>query len=440
MATQATTISGTTWVLGTPEDETLTGSAGDDVLIARNGAATLSGEAGNDVLIAADREAPTYRVDLQALNDSGVAGTGFITLNDDQMTVTVTATGLEPGQAHAMHIHGLVDEAGNPVDSTIPSQDVDGDGFVELEEGRLNAGPVIVPLSTGEDGEPTGDEGTDDVGSDDTDTATTATGVQGAPGIPIVGSPEQAAQEEGQISFQQTFDLGDSATFAEGFDRDALVPLSQRVIEIHGLTVEEGVGTGTAGEVDGTGGYKPLLPVAAGTIELVSGAESGGSTLNGGDGNDVLLGGNGDDTLNGDNGQDVLSGGDGNDTLTGGAGPDTFVYTAGDDVVTDFEFNQGDRISLGNGIDVETALAAATPLQTADDDGTDGEPTDGQTPDDQPTDGQTPDDQTPDDQTPDDQTPDGETGVVWNFEDGGSLTVLGVNVEDLTSDYFVAVA
>lgn len=212
------------------------------------------------------------------------------------------------------------------------------------------------------------------------------------------------------------------------------------MIEIHGLTVEEGVGTGTAGEVDGTGGYKPLLPVAAGTIELVSGAESGGSTLNGGDGNDVLLGGNGDDTLNGDNGQDVLSGGDGNDTLTGGAGPDTFVYTAGDDVVTDFEFNQGDRISLGNGIDVETALAAATPLQTADDDGTDGEPTDGQTPDDQPTDGQTPNDQTPDDQTPDDQTPDGETGVVWNFEDGGSLTVLGVNVEDLTSDYFVAVA
>ena len=37
-----------------------------------------------------------------------------------------------------------------------------------------------------------------------------------------------------------------------------------RELVIHGLTVPEGAGAGTPGEVDGTAGYKLVLPVASG--------------------------------------------------------------------------------------------------------------------------------------------------------------------------------
>jgi hypothetical protein len=38
---------------------------------------------------------------------------------------------------------------------------------------------------------------------------------------------------------------------------------------LHGLTVLEGHGRGTEGEVDGTAGYKGVLPIAAGEIEAM---------------------------------------------------------------------------------------------------------------------------------------------------------------------------
>ena len=47
-------------------------------------------------------------------------------------------------------------------------------------------------------------------------------------------------------------------------------PLNNRAIVIHGLTVPVGAGAGTPGEVDGTGGYKAMLPVADGLIRAVA--------------------------------------------------------------------------------------------------------------------------------------------------------------------------
>ncbi|WP_017223677.1 Ig-like domain-containing protein, partial [Moritella dasanensis] len=49
------------------------------------------------------------------------------------------------------------------------------------------------------------------------------------------------------------------------------------------------------------------------------------------DGDDVLIGGTGDDILFGQGGEDTLTGGTGNDILTGGSGIDTFVWLDGDD-------------------------------------------------------------------------------------------------------------
>jgi Ca2+-binding RTX toxin-like protein len=68
--------------------------------------------------------------------------------------------------------------------------------------------------------------------------------------------------------------------------------------------------------------------------------------------NNRLSGGLGNDTLNGGLGNDTLIGGVGNDLLTGGGGADRFVFNSrneGIDIITDFNFGQGDRIQVSQG-------------------------------------------------------------------------------------------
>jgi len=86
--------------------------------------------------------------------------------------------------------------------------------------------------------------------------------------------------------------------------------------------------------------------------------DSGDDFLFGGIGNDVLRGGQGNDRLNGDDGIDFLVGDRGIDVLTGGQGADTFVFRRDEagfninqvDVITDFNFSEGDRIGLTDGL------------------------------------------------------------------------------------------
>ena len=68
-------------------------------------------------------------------------------------------------------------------------------------------------------------------------------------------------------------------------------------------------------------------------------------------GNDTLIGGKGDDILYGQGGDDILIGGEGDDILYGGTGADTFVWQEGDlgnDVIMDFNADEGDRIDLSD--------------------------------------------------------------------------------------------
>ena len=77
----------------------------------------------------------------------------------------------------------------------------------------------------------------------------------------------------------------------------------------------------------------------------------GADQVFGGTGNDVVFGGQDNDRLFGEDGADTLSGDLGNDILTGGAGADRYAMRAGGgaDVVTDFNFAEGDRILLTAG-------------------------------------------------------------------------------------------
>jgi Ca2+-binding RTX toxin-like protein len=91
-------------------------------------------------------------------------------------------------------------------------------------------------------------------------------------------------------------------------------------------------------------------------------ANTGGGSVNGGNGADLLLGLLGNDTINGNGGADFLVGGAGNDTLNGGAGNDTAVFSgplsaygfsinaAGNFVVTD------NRAGSPDGTDTLTSI------------------------------------------------------------------------------------
>ena len=70
---------------------------------------------------------------------------------------------------------------------------------------------------------------------------------------------------------------------------------------------------------------------------------------------DVITGNGGNNTLEGQGGNDILNGMDGNDTLTGGTGSDIFMYhphsgAGGNDIITDFNQSEGDRIDLRQAI------------------------------------------------------------------------------------------
>ncbi len=279
-----------------------------------DGSSVLSGGNGRDLLVA---EPQAFSADFVGLNGSGVTGTTRISIDGETLRVQVDATGLEPNQPHAMHVHGLVGPDHTPFDAATPttSLDADGDQFIELAEARRGAGPALVDL-----------------------------------GAPQAGS-------DGEIHIDQSFalselDMPQGATVAD------LFPLDFRSVEIHGLTTPSGTGAGTAGEVDGSAGFKATLPVASGTLEFqplqtFAAQDSQGSFMAGGNGSDRLVGGHGDDVMNGGLGADILAGGAGNDDLIGGSGADRFIFGAGKDVITDFNVGEGDKLVIG--IDADNA-------------------------------------------------------------------------------------
>lgn len=141
-----------------------------------------------------------YRAVLSSLNNSGASGIATLMLDGDKLTVTIEAMGLEANKVHPQHIHGFVENNRN---STCPTMaaDTNGDGLVDLIEGLPSYGPVILNLT-----------------------------------------PTPTADASGRVMYTQTFTISKD-----------LLPLQNRAIVLHGLTV------------DGT--YWPTLPVACGQIK-----------------------------------------------------------------------------------------------------------------------------------------------------------------------------
>ena len=169
----------------------------------------------------------TFSGEFTALNDSGVEGTFTIEQRGQgQIRVMIDASGLEPTpNPHVAHIHGLSGSTEAVCPTIAQDEAGDNDGFIELAEGVPVYGPIVIPLG--------------DIDPDN----------------------------DGVVSYSQTFNLNQSATFAEGKDKSDLFPIEVREIIIHGLSLDEGDGA-NGGEADGTAGYKVVLPVACGNVEM----------------------------------------------------------------------------------------------------------------------------------------------------------------------------
>lgn len=143
-------------------------------------------------------------------------------------------------------MHGLLGDAAPNTQPAPPTADRDGDGFVESMEGAAFAGPPIF-------------------------------------GTPAVVNPftYATASAAGVISYTQIYDITDTSLYDPdrmgltltpndilGLTGGNTVPLVDRLLELHGATVPAGVGAGTPYEVNGSGGYVMMLPVAGGRITL----------------------------------------------------------------------------------------------------------------------------------------------------------------------------
>ena len=185
-----------------------------------------------------------FFAELDPLNNAGfegkaVEGAALLALKGDQLTVITVATGVEPGQLHPQHIHGFEDgREGNIPDISF---DDDRDGIVETEEGSDAYGPILLDLTS-------------------------------PPGSGLSGFPTPTGDS---FVFVQTYDLSDPSSGPMGglvlrTEAGADVPLTNRVIVLHGETLLEGQGEGTGFSADGTPGYKPLIPIASGEIEALN--------------------------------------------------------------------------------------------------------------------------------------------------------------------------
>jgi hypothetical protein len=191
---------------------------------------------------AADTDVAEYVALIQPSNNSGVLGAARLTIDEGAGTVEVQLElgGLTPGAEHPIHVHGF--STGQP--SLVPNAqlDIDTDGFLEGGEVAGVLGFILFGVTA------------DGSISDANLTAN----------FPV-------ADAEGRISLDRTysFDLSDPAEatiFAELQDR-----LTGRQLEVHGATLLDGQGEGTAGEAAGQGGYSIGLPVATGAVLPVSG-------------------------------------------------------------------------------------------------------------------------------------------------------------------------
>lgn len=240
--------------------------------------------------------------------------------------------------------------------------------------------------------------------------------VTGVSGIALNNAQAQAAFsiDNGKLAFDggdlfDDLENGDTASVTVSYtvqDAQGASSTADFVLTVTGADEANIiVGNGNANVLFGTNGVDIIDARGGGDYVFGRGgsdvidAGNGADFVFGGAGHDTIDGGAGRDTLFGDAGNDVISGGEGNDMLYGGAGNDTFVFHRGEgrDVVFDFHAGAGsvDVIELDADMfaDFTALMQAGAVTDTA-------------------------------------------LGAQVSYDDGSSLTLVGINKANLTIDDF----
>lgn len=294
--------------VGTGAAETMTGTAGEDVLFDGGGSDRLTGGAGADIFVLAadgqsdritDFQPGTDRIDLSAWGR-------LYTL--DQIAIAARADGAEIRFGDEV----LIVQTAN-------GQSLDLEDFIAIDMLGLAPG---TGSGTGSDSG-TGNDGGDDGGNDGGDDG----GGGGQSDGPVIGT--------------------------SGHDR---LTGSAAADTIEGMAGNDTIfGAEHNDLLDGGAGHDRLE--GGGAHDILRGW-TGNDTLLGGTGADTLYGDTGNDHLNGESAFDELSGGGGHDHLIGGTGADTLYGNSGNDTMygnTGVDLLYGDDgddwMSPGNGAD-----------------------------------------------------------------------------------------
>ncbi len=167
---------------------------------------------------ASAEESGSFQADLGALNQSGVTGTGMVTLEGNTATVMIEAQGLLANAPHAQHFH-IGAEGTCPPEGT----DDDGDGFLSTSEGAPFYGDIGTSLTTEGDTSP-------------------------AAGLAVDFFP---MAEDGTVTYERTFEI--TPDVHEAFDNGTAV------LVLHGVDKD---GSGTY-DGDIMSDLDPSLPMEA---------------------------------------------------------------------------------------------------------------------------------------------------------------------------------
>jgi Ca2+-binding RTX toxin-like protein len=377
-------------LLGTGDEDTLTGGDGDDDLLGLLGGDLMSGGAGDDVMQGGGGEdvmqgdAGDDLMQGRGQDDTvqGFSGDDWVDGNDgDDFVRGGSGDDVVIGGAGSDAIFGRNDDdlliGGAFSDGPLTTEELQG-----LRDG-VSLTDIIPLITTLEDD---GDADTLDGGNGDDvllfgagDSATGGAGddiftvfadAAGAPTGPATIEDYTSDDDAILLYFQTEADAeGADITVDEDGD-DAVISIDgEEVARVTGaagtLTAEQVQIAVATGDIDVE--VEPQVTNGTDDAETILGGEDD-DIVNGGDGNDDILGSFGDDTLNGDGGADVIQGGagfdrvngnadddllqgrGGNDSLSGNAGEDWVDGNDGDDLVNGG--TQDDTVIGGLGADI----------------------------------------------------------------------------------------
>lgn len=192
----------------------------------------------------------TFEASLVPLNNSNVHGSAIVSVAGPMVTVDITASGLQPGQTHMQSISTMAN--GTPDSVPTAANDVDHDGFIEQAEAAQTLGQPALSLST------------------DPQISLPAMS------SPLAGALTTFPQADaaGMLHYHQVFTANPAQPTTSAALANVVGHLSGAAVLLQGLTVPPGPGAGTPGEVNGTNGYLPQLPVAVGLLHEVPPGEA----------------------------------------------------------------------------------------------------------------------------------------------------------------------